>query len=179
MTSTLKDKIIYELSSSSSINYVEENTLALLDKKEDVINALEQLVKDLKILCCNITKNGRSFNVYWLSILVAQKKLKQHSALFRTKVKKNISRPKIKNEKIKIKKELPCTTHYEKTLPDRWCRACEKKHLATDFANSRSRRCISSTIIYNRNKSDILNEKARKWREKKKQINQTAQSKIS
>ena len=82
MTSSPIDKIMEALASSSSTNYVEENILALLDRKQEVMDVLEQLVEDRKIFCCKITKAGRSFTAYWLPFHVAPSKRKQHSALF-------------------------------------------------------------------------------------------------
>lgn len=178
MTSLPIDKIMEALASSSSTNYVEENTLTSLEKKQDVISALEQLIKDRKIFCCMISKDGRTFNAYWLPFHVAQSKRKQHSAHF-SLGEKNKPRPEVKPRKPTIKQTSSRTSPTEKTLPDRWCRACEMKHQAKEFANSRSRRCISSSLLYQQNKPEILLEKARKWREKKKaaQVNKTITTK--
>lgn len=159
MVLTLIDKIIAELESSSSLKYVEESKLSLLAKKQDVINALEHLVQDRKVFCCNITKNGRSYNVYWLSFHVTQPK--------RDKSLESPSlSPKIK-PRAQVKSHNPVLTT-EKELPDRWCKSCEIKHLATEFAHSRSRRCIPSNIIYEQNKKEIQLERVRQWRKKNK-----------
>ncbi len=54
----------------------------------------------------------------------------------------------------------------KETIPTRWCMACKKKHPATDFGNTRSRRCIASTLAYKQNERAIRTQQAREWRAK-------------
>ncbi len=167
MTSSPIDKIMEALAASNSKDYVEENSLALLDRKQEVMNMLAQLVMDRKIFCCKITKAGRSFNAYWLPFHVVQSKREQHSALF-VSGGKNKPRPEIKPRKIIKNQAMSRVNLEEKPLPDRWCKSCEMKHPATEFAHSRSRRCIPSNLIYEQNKREIQLERVRQWRQRKK-----------
>ncbi len=121
----------------------------------------EQLVQNRKIFCCKITKAGRSFNAYWLSFHVAQPK---RNTSFGTLFPSRRIKPRQH-----VKHRKPALLG-DQILPDRWCKSCEMKHPATEFAHSQSRRCIPSNLIYEQNKREIQLERVRQWRAKKKTV---------
>lgn len=110
MSSQLIEAVIEALATSSSTKYVEEDTLSMLGKKEEIIQVLETLIQDRIIFCCNITRNGKSYNAYWLSVHASFSKRKQHPALFITGAN-NIPHSKLRKGQGRVFKE--------ETLPDR------------------------------------------------------------
>lgn len=201
MTSSLTDKIINALASSSSTCHIEESTLTSLGKKQEILNALKQLLDDRKIVSCTITKNGHTANVYWLACQVV--KPRHYSEIFTPE--KRLEREAAKKIKAIVKKEIerycklclatkPITAYKGRSTrcdgclkelriqkyklltsrnekeKSRWCMACKKNHPATEFGNTRSRRCSASMLVYQQNKRSILAEKNRVWRAKKKAV---------
>lgn len=109
MATSLTDKIINALASSSSTSHVEESSLTLLGKKQEVFTALKQLLHERKIVSCTLTKNGRTANVYWLACQVV--KPRHYSEIFTPE--KRIEREAAKKTKDILKKET-----------ERYCKLC-------------------------------------------------------
>lgn len=184
----LTEKIIATLSKSSSTNYVDESVLHSLGKKHDVNSALEQLLERRTIVSCQITKGGRTFNVYWLALQVA--KPKHYSEVFTPQIRLEraaakpgklcktcgITQPsqafnktenkckKCRNERAKEKYKL---TASQKKAQLRWCMTCKKNHPPADFKSPKSRRCIAATLLYQQNKTAILVQRNSEWRARK------------
>lgn len=171
---SLTEKIIAALSKSSSTNYVDQSVLHSLGKKHDVNSALEQLLECRTIVSCQITKGGRTFEVYWLALQVAkpkhysevftpEKRLERVAAKSGQTLAKNpadrlckicnITKPsqafnKTENQCKQCRneraKEKYKLTASPKKTELRWCMTCKKNHPAADFKKPQSRRCIQS-----------------------------------
>lgn len=189
MTSLLTEKILATLANSSSTNYIDESVLYSHGKKHDVTTALEQLLENRAIVTCQITKGGRAFHVYWLAQQLFKPKL--YSELFtRERVLERTAAKKTTERHCKLclvkkpinaftgrstrcaqcKKTLRATRYKlltsqaKETTPTRWCMACKKKHPATDFGNTRSRRCVAAMLIYKQNERAIHAQKQMAYR---------------
>lgn len=197
MTSFLAEKILAALANSSSTNYVGESTLYSLGKKSDesIVLELEHLLEKRTVVTCRITKDGRTFNVYWLaqqlfkpklySELFTPAKMQERAAAKKAKATANKTERHCKLCLVKkpinaftgrstrcaqCKKTLRATrcklltSQTKETTPTRWCMACKKNHPATDFGNTRSRRCIASMLVYKQNERAILTQKQKDYR---------------
>lgn len=199
MTHPIIEKILAALANSSSTNYVDESILLALGRKLAVNLALDDLLGKRTIVTCQITKGGRTYSVYWLAqqfdkpkhyseIFTPEKRL-ERAAAKKTKTTENkterpcklclVTKPinaykgraarceqcmkKLRAEKYKL------LTSKNETIPTRWCMSCKKKHPATYFGNSRSRRCIAAMLVYKQNKLAIHAQKQREWRARVKE----------
>lgn len=193
----LTEKIIATLSKSSSTNYVDQSVLHSLGKKCDVATAIGQLIEQRTIVNCRITKNGRTFEVYWLALQVAkpkhysevftpEKRLERVAAKSGQMLAKNpadrlckicnITKPsqafsKTRNECKKCRnkrdKEKYKLIASQKKAQLRWCMTCKKNHPPADFKKPQSRRCIAATLLHKQNESAYKVQKNREWRARK------------
>lgn len=193
----LTEKIIAALSKSSSTNYVDQSALHSLGKKCDVATAIGQLIEQRTIVNCRITKNGRTFEVYWLALQVSkpkcysevftpEKRLERVAAKSGKTLAKNpadrlckicnITKPsqafnKTENQCKQCRneraKEKYKLTASQKKTELRWCMTCKKNHPPADFKSPKSRRCIAATLLYQQNKTAILVQRNSEWRARK------------
>lgn len=190
MMQPITQKIIAALANSSSTNYVDQSALHSLGKKCDVATAIGRLIEQRTIVNCRITKNGRTFDVYWLALQVAkpksyadvftpEKRLERAAAkrvrpLKNTterhcnlcgKVQPNASFGGKRNQCKKCMERRAEKKNKSSTeLKPRRCMACKKNHPAADFKSPLSRRCIAATLLYQQNKTAIAVQKNREWR---------------
>lgn len=188
--SPITDKIIAALANSSSTNYVDERALHSLGKKSDISNVLKQLIEQRTIINCRITKNSRTFEVYWLALQLSKpksysdvftpEKRLERAAAKRVRPLKNTTerhcnlcdktQPNalFNGRRNQCKKCVKARTDAKKKssaeLKPRWCMACKKNHPSVDFKSALSRRCIAATLSYQQNKTAILVQKNREWR---------------
>lgn len=194
MIQKLTEKILAALAGSSSTNHVDESIIFALGRKLAINLALEDLLGKRTIVSCQITKGGRTFNVYWLAQQLFKPKL--YSSLFTPEIMRERAAAKNTKPIAKNTTERPCKlclltkpinaykgkatkcaqcmkelraekykllTGKKETIPTRWCMTCKKKHPATDFGNTRSRRCIASMLVYKQNERAIRTQQAREW----------------
>ena len=109
MNHPVMEKILAALAGSASTNYVDESILFAIGRKLAINLALEDLLGKRTIVTCQITKGGRTFNVYWMAQQLFKPKL--YSALFT---------PERMQERAAAKKAKPIA----KNATERNCKRC-------------------------------------------------------
>lgn len=164
---SITEKIKKALNNSDSINYVEENKLLHLGKKEDVLDALQGLVDSRDVISCQITKDKKTFNVYYSACQTLRKGIfitasspdrwrKSATTKELSSIDNNPLISKLKLDQILVVKEMPQME----------CPKCKKKLSQKSFGDSKE--CNSCVKIHEEKVRVVRAQKMREYRARNK-----------